>query len=100
MSTVPIITTTTISNGSLSLAASDLELPDLPSPLSLTQSHSSSNLHCLCVPGQGLSLSAPGSPRERKLSLPSTLHQRRPSLSGYAAAAEHARESARLRKLS
>ncbi|XP_022661382.1 uncharacterized protein LOC111250413 isoform X2 [Varroa destructor] len=81
----------------LDLPVSSFGAACLSPPLSQNLSSSSSSLNRLCVPDQGLS---PGSPRERKLSLPSSLHQRRPSLSGYAAAAEHARESARLRKLS
>ncbi|OQR67899.1 hypothetical protein BIW11_13243 [Tropilaelaps mercedesae] len=111
---VPFITTlgcpaSGLTHIPISVSDVDVEL-DLPGssfgsaclspPLAQGLSASSSSLNRLCVPGQGLSHSAPGSPRERKLSLPSSLHQRRPSLSGYAAAAEHARENARLRKLS
>lgn len=111
---VPLITTLGCTASGLApipISVSDVDVElDLPMspfgssclspPLGQGLSSSASSLNRLCVPGQGLSHSAPGSPRERKLSLPSSLHQRRPSLSGYAAAAEHARENARLRKLS
>ncbi|CAN7997642.1 unnamed protein product, partial [Ixodes hexagonus] len=50
-------------------------------------------------PTSGHRLTVPGSPRDRKLSLPLQL-QRRPSLSGYAAAVESAKEDARRRKFS
>ncbi|KAH7962045.1 hypothetical protein HPB52_014018 [Rhipicephalus sanguineus] len=52
-------------------------------------------------PSLGNRLTVPGSqgPRDRKYSLPLQL-QRRPSLSGYAAAVESAREDARRRKFS
>ena len=112
MTSVPLITTSLTTPSPIPISVSDVDVElDLPAsqfetleglslPLSQGLSSSASSINRLCVPGQGLSSSAPGSPRERKLSLPSTLHQRRPSLSGYAAAAEHARESARLRKLS
>ncbi|XP_003741434.1 uncharacterized protein LOC100902780 [Galendromus occidentalis] len=112
MTSVPLITTSLTTPSAIPISVSDVDVDldmsvthfessdGISLPLSQGLSSSASSLNRLCVPGQGLSSSAPGSPRERKLSLPSSLHQRRPSLSGYAAAAEHARESARLRKLS